>query len=180
MSRTKKANPGRILFVGSGPGDPDLLTVRARTVIANATTAFIDPDVPAAVVAMIGSAHRQELAESARKSTKNDTKKADQATDETESDDTSSPTEDIVDSIPDSARDPLSAAPAPEPASPEVRRAWEELAAEIRDHSAKYYTGQPVISDAEYDERAGRGARTLTVTRATATAGAVSACTFDA
>ncbi|MFL0446406.1 NAD-dependent DNA ligase LigA [Corynebacterium xerosis] len=45
----------------------------------------------------------------------------------------------------------MSAAPAPEPASPEVRRAWEELAAEIRDHSAKYYTGQPVISDAEYD-----------------------------
>ena len=63
MSRTKKANPGRagrILFVGSGPGDPDLLTVRARTVIASATTAFIDPDVPAAVVAMIGSAHRDE------------------------------------------------------------------------------------------------------------------------
>ena len=56
------------------------------------------------------------------------------------------PTEDIVDSTPDSARDPLSDAPAPE-----VRRAWEELAAEIRDHSAKYYTGQPVISDAEYD-----------------------------
>ncbi|WP_196775609.1 NAD-dependent DNA ligase LigA [Corynebacterium xerosis] len=33
-----------------------------------------------------------------------------------------------------------------------MRREWEELADEIRDHSAKYYTGQPVISDAEYDE----------------------------
>ncbi|KNA89501.1 MULTISPECIES: uroporphyrinogen-III synthase [Gordonia] len=96
MSRTKKANPGRILFVGSGPGDPELLTVRARTVIANATTAFIDPDVPAAVVAMIGSAHRQELAESARKSTKNDTKKADEATDENESDDSATAADDTV------------------------------------------------------------------------------------
>ncbi|NED65973.1 hypothetical protein G3I15_34110, partial [Streptomyces sp. SID10244] len=37
MSRTKKVNPGRILFVGSGPGDPDLLTVRARNVIEKAT-----------------------------------------------------------------------------------------------------------------------------------------------
>lgn len=38
------------------------------------------------------------------------------------------------------------------PLDPDVRRAWQELADEIRDHSAKYYTGQPVISDAEYDE----------------------------
>ncbi|MDL9936108.1 bifunctional uroporphyrinogen-III C-methyltransferase/uroporphyrinogen-III synthase [Gordonia sp. ABSL1-1] len=70
MSRTKKANPGRILFVGSGPGDPDLLTVRARTVIANATTAYIDPDVPAAVVSLIGSAHRTEPTPDTRRSTK--------------------------------------------------------------------------------------------------------------
>ncbi|WP_232718497.1 bifunctional uroporphyrinogen-III C-methyltransferase/uroporphyrinogen-III synthase [Gordonia metallireducens] len=75
MSRTKKANPGRILFVGSGPGDPDLLTVRARTVIINATTAYIDPDVPAAVVSLIGSAHREEPAPNTRRSTK----KADKA-----------------------------------------------------------------------------------------------------
>ncbi|GAB83524.1 bifunctional uroporphyrinogen-III C-methyltransferase/uroporphyrinogen-III synthase [Gordonia rubripertincta] len=75
MSRTKKANPGRILFVGSGPGDPDLLTVRARTVIINATTAYIDPDVPAAVVSLIGSAHREEPAPDTRRSTK----KADKA-----------------------------------------------------------------------------------------------------
>ncbi|MFT4086805.1 MAG: bifunctional uroporphyrinogen-III C-methyltransferase/uroporphyrinogen-III synthase [Gordonia sp. (in: high G+C Gram-positive bacteria)] len=57
MSRTKNANPGRILFVGSGPGNPDLLTVRAQEVLVNATCAFVDPDVPAGVVALIGSAH---------------------------------------------------------------------------------------------------------------------------
>lgn len=71
MSRTtKKSNPGRILFVGSGPGDPDLLTVRARTVIAHATTAYIDPDVPAAVVSLIGSAYRAEPTPDNRRSSK--------------------------------------------------------------------------------------------------------------
>ncbi|UPG69150.1 uroporphyrinogen-III synthase [Gordonia hongkongensis] len=79
MSRTKKANPGRILFVGSGPGDPDLLTVRARTVITNATTAYIDPDVPAPVVSLIGSAHRDEPAADTRRSTKKAEKPADDA-----------------------------------------------------------------------------------------------------
>ncbi|MFT4044917.1 MAG: SAM-dependent methyltransferase, partial [Gordonia sp. (in: high G+C Gram-positive bacteria)] len=81
MSRTNNANPGpiaatpggkragRILFVGSGPGDPDLLTVRARAVITHARTAYIDPDVPAAVVAMLGAAHREEPVESGRKTT---------------------------------------------------------------------------------------------------------------
>ena len=33
MSRTKNAKPGRILFVGSGPGNPDLLTVRGMEVL---------------------------------------------------------------------------------------------------------------------------------------------------
>ena len=55
---------------------------------------------------------------------------------------------DAADAVPGSRADD---APA-ESASPDVRREWEELADEIRDHSAKYYTGQPVISDAEYDE----------------------------
>ncbi len=59
MSRTKNAKPGRILFVGSGPGNPDLLTVKAQNVLVNATSAFVDPDVPAGVVALIGSAHAQ-------------------------------------------------------------------------------------------------------------------------
>ncbi|GAC56856.1 uroporphyrinogen-III methyltransferase/uroporphyrinogen-III synthase [Gordonia hirsuta DSM 44140 = NBRC 16056] len=57
MSRTKKANPGRILFVGSGPGNPDLLTVRALEVLVNAQVAFVDPDVPAPIVDLVGSAH---------------------------------------------------------------------------------------------------------------------------
>ncbi|MEZ5210348.1 bifunctional uroporphyrinogen-III C-methyltransferase/uroporphyrinogen-III synthase [Gordonia sp. (in: high G+C Gram-positive bacteria)] len=57
MSRTKNANPGRILFVGSGPGNPDLLTVRGKEVLVNATVAFVDPDVPASIVGLIGSAH---------------------------------------------------------------------------------------------------------------------------
>ncbi|QMU22712.1 uroporphyrinogen-III synthase [Gordonia rubripertincta] len=99
MSRTKKANPGRILFVGSGPGDPDLLTVRARTVIINATTAYIDPDVPAAVVSLIGSAHREEPAPDTRRSTK----KADKADEKAGADATGT-----------DAADATAAAPAPE------------------------------------------------------------------
>ncbi|GAA5065736.1 bifunctional uroporphyrinogen-III C-methyltransferase/uroporphyrinogen-III synthase [Nocardia callitridis] len=56
MSRATKKNPGRILFVGSGPGDPALLTVRAREVIGRATLAFTDPDVDKGVLALIGVA----------------------------------------------------------------------------------------------------------------------------
>jgi uroporphyrinogen III methyltransferase/synthase len=46
--------PGRITFVGSGPGDPGLLTTRAHSVLANAALVFIDPDVPEAVLALVG------------------------------------------------------------------------------------------------------------------------------
>ena len=53
--RGRKPKPGRITFVGSGPGDPGLLTTRARTVLANAALVFTDPDVPAAVLALAGS-----------------------------------------------------------------------------------------------------------------------------
>lgn len=55
MSRVRKHNPGRILFVGAGPGDPALLTVRARDVLAGATIAFTDPDVDRGVVALVGT-----------------------------------------------------------------------------------------------------------------------------
>src|SRR4051812_23503220 len=55
-SRATKKQPGRILFVGSGPGDPALLTVRAREVIGRATLAFTDPDVDKGVLALIGTA----------------------------------------------------------------------------------------------------------------------------
>ena len=54
--RGRKLKPGRITFVGSGPGDPGLLTTRARTVLANATCVFTDPDVPTAVLSVVGSA----------------------------------------------------------------------------------------------------------------------------
>jgi len=53
--RGRKAKPGRITFVGSGPGDPGLLTTRARTVLANAACVFTDPDVPEAVLKLIGT-----------------------------------------------------------------------------------------------------------------------------
>lgn len=52
--RGRKPKPGRITFVGSGPGDPGLLTARAHTVLANAALVFTDPDVPEAVLALVG------------------------------------------------------------------------------------------------------------------------------
>ncbi|OBI74042.1 uroporphyrinogen-III synthase [Mycobacterium sp. E740] len=52
--RGRKPKPGRITFVGSGPGDPGLLTTRARAVLANAALVFTDPDVPEAVLALAG------------------------------------------------------------------------------------------------------------------------------
>ncbi|MCX6479772.1 MAG: SAM-dependent methyltransferase, partial [Mycobacterium sp.] len=53
--RGRKAKPGRITFVGSGPGDPGLLTTRARTVLANASCVFTDPDVGEAVLRLVGT-----------------------------------------------------------------------------------------------------------------------------
>ncbi|HZC51508.1 MAG TPA: uroporphyrinogen-III synthase [Mycobacterium sp.] len=53
-TRGRKPRPGRITFVGSGPGDPGLLTTRAATVLANAALVFTDPDVGEAVLALIG------------------------------------------------------------------------------------------------------------------------------
>jgi uroporphyrinogen III methyltransferase/synthase len=54
-TRGRRHKPGHITFVGSGPGDPGLLTTRARTVIANAALVLVDPDVPDEVLALIGS-----------------------------------------------------------------------------------------------------------------------------
>ncbi|MGV0624291.1 uroporphyrinogen-III synthase [Mycolicibacter minnesotensis] len=53
--RGQKPKPGRIVFVGSGPGDPGLLTTRARTTLTNAALVFVDPDVPESVLALIGT-----------------------------------------------------------------------------------------------------------------------------
>ncbi|CAN5130692.1 uroporphyrinogen-III synthase [soil metagenome] len=54
-ARGRKPKPGRILFVGSGPGDPGLLTTRARAVLVNAALVFTDPDVPEPVLALVGA-----------------------------------------------------------------------------------------------------------------------------
>ncbi len=54
-TRGRKLKPGRITFVGAGPGDPGLLTTRARSVLAHAALVFTDPDVPEAVLALVGS-----------------------------------------------------------------------------------------------------------------------------
>ncbi len=50
MSRRK--TPGRIAFVGVGPGDPGLLTVRAHQQLTGANLLVTDPDVPADVLAL--------------------------------------------------------------------------------------------------------------------------------
>src|ERR1700736_3824245 len=55
MTRGRKTKPGRVVFVGSGPGDPGLLTERAREVLACAELVFTDPDVPAEVLSLVGS-----------------------------------------------------------------------------------------------------------------------------
>ncbi|RFD26299.1 bifunctional uroporphyrinogen-III C-methyltransferase/uroporphyrinogen-III synthase [Mycobacterium uberis] len=53
-TRGRKPRPGRIIFVGAGPGAPGLLTAQAAAVLANAALVFIDPDVPEPVLALIG------------------------------------------------------------------------------------------------------------------------------
>ncbi|WP_448851665.1 uroporphyrinogen-III synthase [Corynebacterium sp. 335C] len=45
MSTARTTPAGRILFVGAGPGNPDLLTLRAREVLATTSVAYIDPGV---------------------------------------------------------------------------------------------------------------------------------------
>jgi uroporphyrinogen III methyltransferase/synthase len=45
--------PGRVAFVGSGPGDPGLLTVRARDALAGAPLVVTDPDVAEAILALV-------------------------------------------------------------------------------------------------------------------------------
>lgn len=49
MTRFRKT-PGRVVFVGAGPGDPGMLTARATAAIAEASALLVDPDVPAALL----------------------------------------------------------------------------------------------------------------------------------
>jgi uroporphyrinogen III methyltransferase/synthase len=54
MTAARKAG-GRVAFVGSGPGDAGLLTVRAQELLAKAELVVTDPDVPAGVLAFAGA-----------------------------------------------------------------------------------------------------------------------------
>lgn len=53
---TSRTVAGRIAFVGAGPGDPGLLTVRATQLLAGATLVINDPDVPETITALAPSA----------------------------------------------------------------------------------------------------------------------------
>ncbi|MEJ5918999.1 MULTISPECIES: bifunctional uroporphyrinogen-III C-methyltransferase/uroporphyrinogen-III synthase [unclassified Corynebacterium] len=55
MSTPRTTSPGRILFVGAGPGNPDLLTLRAREVLANTAVAFVDADVMSGVRELVAA-----------------------------------------------------------------------------------------------------------------------------
>jgi len=52
MSRARKT-PGRIAFVGTGPGDAGLLTVRAHSLLSTASLVVTDPDVPADLMMLV-------------------------------------------------------------------------------------------------------------------------------
>lgn len=54
MTRARK-NVGRISFVGAGPGDPGLLTVRATESLRRAELLVVDPDVDQSVTALAGA-----------------------------------------------------------------------------------------------------------------------------
>jgi uroporphyrin-III C-methyltransferase len=51
-------NPGHVTLVGAGPGDPDLLTVKAARAIAQATVLLVDDLVSDAIVALASPSAR--------------------------------------------------------------------------------------------------------------------------
>src|SRR5664279_1019449 len=55
MTRARRT-VGRIAFVGAGPGDPGLLTMRAAEALAGASVVITDPDVPEDVTALAAEA----------------------------------------------------------------------------------------------------------------------------
>jgi uroporphyrinogen III methyltransferase/synthase len=51
MTRARRPS-GRIAFIGAGPGDPGLLTVRAQAALIAADLVVTDPDVPSEITAL--------------------------------------------------------------------------------------------------------------------------------
>ena len=47
---TAKPEPGRVVFVGAGPGDPELLTLKARRALDEADVVIHDSLVPAPIL----------------------------------------------------------------------------------------------------------------------------------
>ena len=64
MSRATVAQKGRVYLVGAGPGDPELLTVRALRLLESADVIFHDDLVPEEVLALV---HRHALVTSVGK-----------------------------------------------------------------------------------------------------------------
>ena len=58
-SRLKSDVPGRVVFVGAGPGDPGLLTARATAALAGADLVLADPEVSAEVLEAVSAARPQ-------------------------------------------------------------------------------------------------------------------------
>ncbi|WP_353650398.1 uroporphyrinogen-III synthase [Nakamurella sp. A5-74] len=50
---------GRMAFIGAGPGDPGLLTVRAHQLLRSAELVLTDPDVPTGITALAAGAEVQ-------------------------------------------------------------------------------------------------------------------------
>ena len=64
MTRVRKS-VGRVTFVGSGPGDPGLLSIAALDALRSADIVHIDPEVPAAVRALVAAAAQTREADPA-------------------------------------------------------------------------------------------------------------------
>jgi uroporphyrinogen III methyltransferase/synthase len=56
MTRSRKQT-GRVVFVGAGPGDPELLTGRATAALAAADLVLTDPEVPASLLEAVREQH---------------------------------------------------------------------------------------------------------------------------
>lgn len=55
QSTPQTPQPGTVIFVGAGPGNPDLLTIRAREVLAETSVAYTDAEVLGGVREIVAS-----------------------------------------------------------------------------------------------------------------------------